>query len=403
MKRWLLVVLLLAVAGVIAWVAMRKPAPPEVYFTRALREPLVASLSTNGRAEPSEWTAVVSERAGVIEKLMVEAGAHIAAGAVIAVLDTREAESDLAAAQSRRAQAQAELAVADAGGRAADRAEIDAALSKLRLDRTVAVREAEKIRRLVDSNAAPRQELTDANDRVAQLDAQIVAQEGRRKALAASIDRAAAEARLAEADAAIALAKRRLAQATLRAPRAGEVYHLRVRAGAFVNAGDAVAEIGGRERLRVKVFVDEPELGRVSAGQPVTITWDARPGREWQGKVERMPGEIVALNTRQVGEVLTLVENDGLELPAGANLNVAIRTDRVENALTIPKEALRREGGDFGVFTLQGTRVEWRKLALGAASTAKTEVRSGLKEGDPVALPTERPLAAGVEVRPVFR
>jgi len=37
------------------------------------------------------------------------------------------------------------------------------------------------------------------------------------------------------------------------------------------------------ERLRVRVFVDEPELGRVQEGQPVTIGWDALPGRAWQG------------------------------------------------------------------------------------------------------------------------
>ena len=92
-------------------------------------------------------------------------------------------------------------------------------------------------------------------------------------------------------------------KSVVRAPIAGTVYQFDLKPGAYLNAGDLVASIGQLDRVRVKVFVDEPDLGRVKRGMPVGITWDAMPGRQWKGVVDKTPTQIVALGTRQVGEV----------------------------------------------------------------------------------------------------
>ena len=73
------------------------------------------------------------------------------------------------------------------------------------------------------------------------------------------------------------------------------------------------------------------------------------------------------------------------------------------NALVLPKEAFRREGADTGVFLLQGERVEWRKVKLGVSSYTKSQVLSGLEEGDAVALPTEKAIKSGSKVEAVIR
>jgi HlyD family secretion protein len=160
--------------------------------------------------------------------------------------------------------------------------------------------------------------------------------------------------------------------------------------------------VGRLERLRVHVYVDEPELGRVRVGQPVTITWDALPGRTWTGVVERLPTEIVPLNTRQVGEVLCTIGNPGSELVPGTNVNAEIRTSVAEKALTIPKDAVRRDAAGSGVFLLQGDTLAWRKVTLGVSGVTRIQVTSGLAEGDSVALTTPEPLKPGDRVRPVY-
>jgi RND family efflux transporter MFP subunit len=174
------------------------------------------------------------------------------------------------------------------------------------------------------------------------------------------------------------------------------------RPGAYLNAGDLATNVGQLEKVRVRVHVDEPELGRVATGRPVTITWDALPGRVWKGAVEKLPTEIVALGTRQIGEVVCAVDNpDGGLLP-GTNINAEILSEAVDNALTIPKESLRRASNEAGVYVLEGDRIVWRKISLGASSITRAQVLEGLQEGDSVALPANRPLAGGMAVRPVY-
>jgi HlyD family secretion protein len=175
-----------------------------------------------------------------------------------------------------------------------------------------------------------------------------------------------------------------------------------VREGDWLEVGALVARIGQVDRLKIVIYVDEPELGRVREGLPVEITWDALPERKWRAAVERMPTQVVPLGTRMVGEVWAVCENPSLDLPPGANVNVRIRSRVVENALTIPKAALRRRGDELGVYKLEGNRLAWRRVEIGATSEVKAEVRGGLAAGDAVALPVDRPLQPGMEVRPVY-
>ncbi len=115
-----------------------------------------------------------------------------------------------------------------------------------------------------------------------------------------------------------------------------------------------------------------------------------------------MPTEVLPLGTRQVGEVICLIDNDRQELLPGTNVNAEIRSAVVRNALTIPREALRRGSSQDGVYLLQGEKVVWRNIRLGITSTTRAQVAEGLAEGDSVALPTERALGNGTEVQAVY-
>jgi HlyD family secretion protein len=119
--------------------------------------------------------------------------------------------------------------------------------------------------------------------------------------------------------------------------------------------------------------------------------------------VERKPVSIQALGPRQVGEVVCAIENPGRELAAGANVNAEIRTAAAENALAIPKEALRRDAAGDYVLALAGDHVERRPIETGVSSVAQVQVTRGLADGDAVALPTDNPLKAGDRVTAVAR
>jgi RND family efflux transporter MFP subunit len=254
--------------------------------------------------------------------------------------------------------------------------------------------------RLVERNAETREALALARQRVARLEEDMRAIERRRQSLVPQAGREAAAARVKEAEAAVELARARLGQARVLSPVAGTIYLLAMKPGMFVQPGDVLAEVGETDTVRTVVYVDEPELGKVARGMPVTIQWDAMPGRKWEGKVEEMPSQIVTLNTRQVGEVVCRIDNREGLLPPGANVNAEIRSAVAENVLSIPKAALRRGEKGPGVLVLVGDRVEFREVELGVVSVTHAEVRSGLREGDAVALPGEVTLEPGMRVNP---
>ncbi|HVP00146.1 MAG TPA: efflux RND transporter periplasmic adaptor subunit [Bryobacteraceae bacterium] len=402
--RLRVVLLLLATAalGGLIWALVHwKRQPPEIPFAKVARETIVSSVSTNGKVEPIEWATARAERAGPVGAILIERGRTVQQDAPLVEIDASDAKADLASAQSRMEQARAELAVFDKGGRATDLADISSGIEKAKLELETAQKDCDVLTRLQAKDAATRQEVALARQRIDAAQAQIHSLEQKRSALVAAPDRSAAMARLHDAEAAARLAEQRLKQSVVRAPVAGVVYQFDLKRGAYLNPGDPVASIGELERVRVNVYVDEPDLGRVTRGLPVSITWDALPGRSWTGVVDKTPTQVEALGTRQVGQVACIINNPDRDLLPGTNVNAEIKAESAQNALTIPREAIRRELGQAGVFVLNGDRVAWKKITMGIGNTTRAQV-DGLNEGDSIALPTEKPLKDGMLVRPAF-
>lgn len=401
--RYWLPPLLLAALGYGSWKLIEwRNRPPQVPFARAKRETIASSVSTNGKVEAEQWAVARAETAGAVTRILAGLNQQVTAGAVLVELDTSEARAALEAAQARVEAARAELALYESGGRASERASLQSQIENARtlLQQAEADYRAESAAE--QKGVATKQQVNAARNRVEQLQNQIAALQQQINNLVTPAEREAAQARLREAETARQAAQLRIARSVVRAPMAGTVYRFDLKPGAYLNPGDEVAAIGRLERVHVHVFVDEPELGRVAAGKPVTITWDAMPGRVWNGKVDRMPVRIVELGTRQVGEVVCVIDNPGRELPPGANVTAVILSEATENAITIPKEALFRSGGQTGVYVLDsGDRLAWRTVTQGVSNVTRVQVFE-LQEGAAVALPSEAALRDAMVVLPAF-
>ncbi|HUP04611.1 MAG TPA: efflux RND transporter periplasmic adaptor subunit [Bryobacteraceae bacterium] len=400
MKKLLWVLAGFAAIGVGGWQLLRSHNPPEVSFARVRQQALVAAIPTNGKTEPLVWQDVRSEIAGVVNEVPAQEGKGVAKDAELAALGDPSLQADIQSGEARVNELKADLQTLQGGGRPAELAEIENSLSRARLDLQQEQRDADALKRLADKQAATAQDAAAAADKVRQTQLEIDGLTKRRASLVAQTDVAAAKARLDAAETALKLAHERASQALIKAPMAGVVYELDARQGEYLAVGAPIAKIGLTDRLRVRVYVDEPELGRVSEGEPVAITWDALPGKTWQGTVEQLPDRIETLGSRQVGEVACVIENPGRELPIGANVNAEIRTAQAPDALVIPKEALRRDpSGDY-VLALSGNRLERRPVKTGISNVALAQVTQGLSAGELVALPGDTPQKAGDEVTP---
>ncbi len=402
MIRKTLIGLVLLVGLLVVWTFARRSGPVEVKFYRVTRETLVSSVSTNGKVEPLEWASARAAVAGTVDKIYVERGQSVHAGDPLAGLDTTAAEAALAEASAKVAQARSELQLMTSGGRPAELSDIEGQLDRARLDLQVAQRDYDSLNRLLGKHAATVKEVTDAAARVNQLHIQIQSLEQRRKNLVAPEDRALAQAKLREAQAAESAASHTLDLSTVRAPIDGVVYEFDLHTGMYLAVGALVANVGKLNPVRVTVYVDEPDLGRVKRDDPVVITWDGLPDRKWRGRVDKPATQVMMLGSRQVGEVGAIIENPGHDLLPGTNIDAEIQAGSAVDALSIPKEAVRRRNEQTGVMLLENGRIVWRPVELGITTLLRAQVVSGLKEGDGVAGTVNPALTDGERVKPVF-
>jgi RND family efflux transporter MFP subunit len=179
-----------------------------------------------------------------------------------------------------------------------------------------------------------------------------------------------------------------------------------LKAGDYVKVGDLLAEMADLHKVRVRAFIDEPDLGALERDQPVIITWDAFPNRSWVGKTEVIPKQVVPHGTRSVGELLCGVNNDNLELLPNINVNVRINSKERTNVLAVPRGAVESEGGHRYVFVVRPNQLgkstlEKREIRVGIADATSYEVVSGLEEGERVALPGDTDLRDVMSVQVV--
>jgi HlyD family secretion protein len=400
MKRLFLLLVFPAVL-LLWWAAARKESIPVVHFAAVKKETIESIVSTNGKAEPVDFAAARAEIAGVVQNVLIERGQDVKQGQTFVILDNVTERASLDAARARLEQAKVDAAVTREGGKASQLADLEDRLRSAQFAVSEAERSLSALQRLYANHAATHEEVLAGEATLARAKLQIEATENSKKTLITTSDVNVSAAKLRDAQAALELAQHRLDLTIIKAPIAGNVYQFDIRKGAYLELGALVAMIGDLDTMRVRVYVDEPDLGRVSQNLPVQITWDARPGQKWTGHVTQIPTEIVPLGTRQVGVVACTIENPNHELLPGTNVDVAIISQVARDVISIPKQALRSNARGPGVFKLRGDHVIWQPVTAGVNSVTSVQIKSGLQIGDQVALPSEATLTSGARVKAV--
>ena len=245
-------------------------------------------------------------------------------------------------------------------------------------------------------------EVTARKQKVDELEVQIKGLKDQKAALVSPTDRASAEARLKDAQSALKLADVKVESKRGARAHRRRSYQFDLKRGSYLNAGDTVAMIGRLDRVNVRVYVDERDLGRVMKGMPVRITWDALAGREWKGVVNKLPTQVVALGSRQVGEVVCLIDNPSASSSLEATSTWRSGRNRSTTPSPFPKRRCATKRGRRACMSLRGDTIHWQPVGLGIDNTTRTQVTSGLNDGDAIALLSEKPLKDGMPVLPVF-
>jgi HlyD family secretion protein len=391
-------------AGGIAF-ATRMVDAPEMPAARVARGDVSAWIATNGKVEPTEPHVTVAHLDGFVREVLVTEGAVAAPGQLLLTLDATELRAQLAHAREELLAAQEQMRIATAGGSAEELAKLEEDLRRTDAELVKLGRDRDSLLRLVEKQAATPDELTQAALALEQAEAQrqfLVRKRGDLQQRA-SFDARRAGLLATRARQTILSLEEQLRSTRVAAPVAATVYRLPVRVGQHVQIGDSLAEVADLSRVRVRAFIDEPELGSVAVGQVVVVTWDALAGRSWTGRTEQVPKSVVPRGGRSVGEVLCSVDNGDMQLLPNINVDVRVRTQVRPHAVTVPRSAVRVAGDQRYVFLVKDHRLERRPITVGIASTSEYEVLQGLSEGDLVALPGEVEPRDGMTVRSTVR
>ena len=407
------IVIFLVLAGVAAFVLVklsgRQPVA-KISAVAPIREDLASSIDSNGKVEPITPFVMRAQLDTFVEKVSAVEGQQVKKGQLLLQLNVNDAMAQLAEARAKLLRAQDDLRSAKAGGRADDAARATGDLAKAEADRDRLQKIHDALERLIAKQAATQDELAANELALAKANAEVDRLAGAKEEfgldLSLSSGRAALQVQQAQSE--VAALEEKVRDGRIVATDNGTLYALPVKTGDYVKLGDLLAAMADLHKVRVRAFIDEPELGGLQPNEPVKITWDALPNRVWDGRTEIIPKEVVARGTRSVGELLCSVNNDALELLPNINVNVRINAQERTNVLSVPRGAVATENGRRYVYvvkknplTVSQSTLEKREIQVGIADTTSYEVVSGLQEDDLIALPGDVDLRDGMVVKVV--
>ena len=401
-RRWIWIASAVVVLPLIFYSYLHQT-PIKVHAVAVQRGAIRSVVSTNGKVEPLQnlYFEAHAPIATTVKRVLAKEGDQVHKGQLLLELDDADIRSQAARAKAQMKSAQANLAATQHSGTQEEVITLNTQLLKAGAARDLAQRNLDAYRRLAQEGAATPGEVRQAEQTLENAQADLNLLEQKQKDRYSPPEVARTESQVAEAQAAYDSAMDALSKSKVRAPFDGTVYFLPVKQGAFVQTGDLLLQQADLSQVRVRAFVDEPDIGRLQIGQRVEATWDAVPGRTWIGSVSGVPSTVKPHGNRNVGETICLIDNQDHRLLPNINLGVTIVTAEHDNVLTLQRDAMHIDDSLPYVFQITDNRIKRQNIQFSLQNLTRLEVTSGLSEGDRVALPAEemKPMFDGASVK----
>ncbi|HEV2962405.1 MAG TPA: efflux RND transporter periplasmic adaptor subunit [Candidatus Angelobacter sp.] len=383
---------------------MRKGVVP-VRAESVIRQPIASVISTNGKVEPVRNFEAHAPAPATVKHVFVKPGDQVKAGQLLVQLDDADARASAARALAQLRAAEADLHAVQSGGTQEEVLTLRSELGKAQAERDAAQRNLQTVQRLQQNGAAAPAEVDEARQRLTKAEGEIQLLQSKLSKRFSTPEIEKVQAAVAQARAAYSATQDLLRNSNIHAPFAGTVYQIPVKNGSYVNAGELLIQVANLEVVQVRAFVDEPEIGRLAKNQRVEITWDAVPGRLWEGIVTQTPTVVTNLGTRTVGEITCQIANTDKKLLPNVNVNVTIVTARHDDALTVSREAVHDLDGKRMVYEIVNNKIKPVEVKTGISSLTRVEILSGVSEGTRIApgSTNAQPLRDGTEVKVVER
>jgi HlyD family secretion protein len=381
------VLLLTVVGGLIAATSSNTKIDPSK-LAKVEKGDLAKSVVATGKVEPITKVEVKSKASGIVKKLLVDAGDRVKKGQLLAQLDKEEISAQVAQSHAGLQAAQASLKSAEADF---ERAKVDAEGPDVPLLKRAYERATGMAKDGVVSTSA----LEDAQKNYEMALNKQNGAKAQVTVLKAKIAQAAAQ--VAQDKANLEQLEEQLSYTDIISPIDGVVLSRNVEMGDAVSSilvlgssATLVMTLGDTSEVYVKGKVDESDIGKVYLGQPARIKVESFKDKTFSGKVTKISPMGVEKDNVTTFEVRVSINNPGGELKAEMTANAEIILEEHKNVLQIPEGSIvydNQKKASVEVPDPKGKEGK-RKVAvnIGISNGAKTELLSGLKEGDQVVL-----------------
>jgi len=349
---------------------------------------LAKSVVATGKVTPIIKVEVKSKASGIVKNLLVDYGDHVKKGQLLAQLDKIEIEAQVEQSRAALEAAQANLKSTQAD---LERAKVDAEgpdvpLLKRAYDRATGMAKDGVVSASALDDAQKNYELALNKQNVSK--AQVTV-------LRAKISQAQAQVQQDQAN--LKQLEEQLSYTDIVSPIDGIVLSRDVQMGDAVSSilvlgssATLVMNLGDTSEVYVKGKVDESDIGKVYLGQPARIKVESFKDKTFTGKVTKISPMGVEKDNVTTFEVRVSIQNPGGELKAEMTANAEIILEEHKNVLQIPEGAILYDKDKKASVEIPNPKGKDGKdkiaVNIGISNGAKTEVLSGLKEGDQVVL-----------------
>jgi RND family efflux transporter MFP subunit len=367
--------------------AAASPEPVTVQTALAEARTVEKSLMVTGSLHPDEETTVSSEVAGRVRSVTVDFGQPVRRGQVVAQLDTTELGLQLERARSALAQAMARLGLEPG---AAEEPESTAGMRQAKAQLEDARARFARSKKLVETGDISRERFEEAERGMQAREAAHDAMRDEMRTQLASLRALRAE---------VALAEKRVKDATIVSPFDGAVGVKHVSPGQFIKENVPVLTIVKTSPLRLRVEVPESAVSDVRVGTELKFTTEAAPGQEFAAVVRELNPSLDARSRTLTAEA-RLTGSDG-RLKPGSFVQVRLITAKAAPVIALPSAAVYTVAGLNKFFTIEGGKAVERRIPEVLGSNGWVEIPEGtVPAGAVVAVSNVPLLTNGAAVKP---
>lgn len=349
---------------------------------------LAKSVVATGKIEPITKVEVKSKASGIVQKLLVDYGQVVKQGQVLAELDKEEI---LAQVNQQKASLEAAEAAARAANADLERAKVDAEGP----DVPILKRAYERAQTMARDGVVSASALEEAqkNYELALNKQQL----GKANVITAQAKLRQAQAQVSQAQAQLAQKEQEFRNSTIVSPIDGVVLSRDVEVGDAVSSilvlgssATLVMTLGDTRQVYVKGKVDESDIGRVYLGQPARIKVESYKDRTFSGQVTKISPMGVEKDNVTTFEVRVSIDNAKGELKSQMTANAEIIQEEHKGVLIVPEGSLIYDKDRKASIEIPEPSGKDGKrkvpVTIGISNGSKTELLSGLKEGQQVVL-----------------